>query len=299
MVDNNVKVYIACTSVLYFKFLLATGVQGGKKFRSGGRPPEDGKLNLAKTMGKGRTQNYGLSQTDDEKVLKAREVEHRWTRIVTNDLESIPFALFIFGGGILAGSNSTVHAGAMITYTIARCLHTYVYAHAMQPHRALAWAIGTVATLVGLGNAIVAILSMLYLKFLFATGVQGGKKFESGGRPPEDIGLGMAKGRKQTYGLLSTKDTKTLKAREDEQRWTRIVGNDLESIPFALFVFGAGILAGSNPVVHAGAMTAYTASRCLHTYMYANALQPHRVICYLVGVTSTLVGVGNAVAAIL
>ncbi|KAG7399737.1 hypothetical protein PHYBOEH_008071 [Phytophthora boehmeriae] len=158
MVDGNVKVYIACTSVLYLKFLLATGVQGGKKFRSGGRPPEDSSLGLAKTLGKGRTQNYGLPQTDDEKVLKARAAEHRWTRIVSNDLESIPFALFVFGGGILAGSNPTVHAGAMITYTAARCLHTYVYAHAMQPHRALFWAVGVAATLVGVGNAIFAIL---------------------------------------------------------------------------------------------------------------------------------------------
>ncbi|POM68770.1 Hypothetical protein PHPALM_15020 [Phytophthora palmivora] len=158
MVDANVKVYIACTSVLYLKFLLATGIQGGKKFRSGGRPPEDAGLSLAKTIGKGRKQTYGLDKTDDEKVLKAREAEHRWTRIVSNDLESIPFALFVFGGGILAGSNPTVHAGAMTVYTVARCLHTYVYAHAMQPHRAICWGVGVVATLVGVCNAVAAIL---------------------------------------------------------------------------------------------------------------------------------------------
>ncbi|KAL4162133.1 hypothetical protein PRNP1_002681 [Phytophthora ramorum] len=158
MVASNVTVYIACTSVLYLKFLLATGVQGGKKFRSGGRPPEDASLGLAKTVGKGRKQTYGLDKTDDEKVLKAREAEHRWTRIVSNDLESIPFALFVFGGGILAGSNPAVHAGAMTVYTAARCLHTYVYAHAMQPHRAICWGVGVVSTLVGVGNAIAAIL---------------------------------------------------------------------------------------------------------------------------------------------
>ncbi|KAG6615018.1 Membrane-associated, eicosanoid/glutathione metabolism (MAPEG) protein [Phytophthora cinnamomi] len=158
MVESNVTVYIACTSVLYLKFLLATGVQGGKKFRSGGRPPEDASLSLAKTIGKGRKQTYGLDKTDDEKVLKAREAEHRWTRIVSNDLESIPFALFVFGGGILVGSNPTVHAGAMTVYTVARCLHTYVYAHAMQPHRAICWGVGVLATLVGVGNAVAAIL---------------------------------------------------------------------------------------------------------------------------------------------
>lgn len=77
---------------------------------------------------------------------------------MSNDLESIPFALFVFGGGILVGSNPTVHAGAMTVYTVARCLHTYVYAHAMQPHRAICWGVGVVATLVGLGNAVAAIL---------------------------------------------------------------------------------------------------------------------------------------------
>ncbi|RLN59455.1 hypothetical protein BBJ28_00005817 [Nothophytophthora sp. Chile5] len=154
MVDGNVKVYIACSSVLYLKFLLATGVQGGKKFISGGRPPEDAKLSLAK----GRKQTYGLDKTDDEKMLKAREVEYRWTRIVTNDLENIPFALFIFGGGILAGSNPTVHAGAMTVFTAARCLHTYAYANKMQPHRVIFWFTGVLATMVGMGNAIAAIL---------------------------------------------------------------------------------------------------------------------------------------------
>ncbi|TDH73825.1 hypothetical protein CCR75_005919 [Bremia lactucae] len=158
MVDLNTKVYIACSSVLYAKFLLATLVQGGKKFRSGGRPPEDAVLGFNKTIGKGGKQTYGLSTTDDEKVLKAREVEHRWTRIVANDLEAIPFALLIFGGGVLAASNPVVHAGAMIAFTVARCLHTYVYAHCMQPHRGIFWGLGVFCTLVGIGNAIVAIL---------------------------------------------------------------------------------------------------------------------------------------------
>lgn len=115
-------------------------------------------LNLNKTIGKGRPQTYGLDTTDDEKVLKARTMEHRWTRIVNNDLESIPFALLIFGGGVFVGSNAVVQTGAMIIYTLARCLHTYVYAHSMQPHRAMCWIVGVCTTVVGLGNAVVAVL---------------------------------------------------------------------------------------------------------------------------------------------
>ncbi|GMF51603.1 unnamed protein product [Phytophthora fragariaefolia] len=154
MVDGNVKVYVACSSVLYLKFLACTWIQGGKTFVSGGRPPEDMKLGMTTIK-----QDYGLTKTGDEKILKAREVEHRWRRVIANDLESIPFALFVFGGGILAGSNPVVHAGAMTVYTTARCLHTYVYLNAMQPHRAICWGVGVLATLVGVGNAAVAILN--------------------------------------------------------------------------------------------------------------------------------------------
>ncbi|KAI9913033.1 hypothetical protein PsorP6_005525 [Peronosclerospora sorghi] len=158
MLGSSIKVYIACSSILYLKFLLATIVQGGKKYRSGGRPPEDISLNLAQTLGKGRQQTFGLEKTDNEKVLKAREVERRWTGIVSNDVESIPFALGIFGAGVMADSNATVHAGAMIVYTVSRCLHTYAYAYAKQPHRGICWLTGVLTILVGAGNAVVAIL---------------------------------------------------------------------------------------------------------------------------------------------
>ncbi|CAI5714989.1 unnamed protein product [Peronospora destructor] len=85
--------------------------------------------------------------------------------------------------------------------------------------------------------------SVLYLKFLLTTCVQGSKRFLLGGRPPED-------------GRI-------------------------------------------NSAVHAGAMIIYTVARCLYTYVYAHAIQPHRAICWILNVVTTLVGVGNAVIAIL
>ncbi|GMF51605.1 unnamed protein product [Phytophthora fragariaefolia] len=115
----------------------------------------------------------------------------------------------------------------------------------------------------------------------------------------QDIQLPKAEGRKQDYGLTETKDKEVAKAREEDHRWQRIIANDLESIPFALFVFGGDILADSNGVVHASALIVYTASRCLHTYMYANAIQPHRSNCWFVGVAATLVGMFNAIVAIM
>lgn len=156
MVEANVKVYVACTAALYLKFLATVTIQGGKTFRSGGRPPEDAKLSLAKKFKVKQT--YGMTTETDERVLKAREVEHRWRRIIMNDLESIPLALFVFGSGILTSSNQTVHAAALVAYTFFRYAHTFAYANSMQPHRALFWGGSVLCTLVGVVNAVVAIL---------------------------------------------------------------------------------------------------------------------------------------------
>ncbi|EEY60410.1 sporulation induced hypothetical protein [Phytophthora infestans T30-4] len=150
IVNGSVKVYVACTSVLYIKFLTATMIQGARKYATGARPPEDTWLPSSK-----RKQTFGIDNTNDTKTLEA---EKRWEGIVTNDLESIPLGLFIFGAGIMAGGNSKVHFRAMLAFTAARCLHTYAFAYAKQPMRSLCQGVGVVATLVGLGNAVSAIL---------------------------------------------------------------------------------------------------------------------------------------------
>ncbi|CEG44003.1 Membrane-associated, eicosanoid/glutathione metabolism (MAPEG) protein [Plasmopara halstedii] len=149
MVLGTIKVYVACTSVLYVKFLAATTIQGAKKFVTGGRPPEDTKFSSAK-----RKQTFGFDKTSDTESLEAAQ---RWKSIVMNDLESIPIGLLIFGAGIMAGADPVIHYRAMIAFTVARCLHTYAYATAMQPLRSLSHGVSVTATLVGLGNAVSAI----------------------------------------------------------------------------------------------------------------------------------------------
>ncbi|RMX67631.1 hypothetical protein KXD40_008894 [Peronospora effusa] len=149
MVSESVKVYVACTSVLYLKFLMATLIQGMKKYSVGGRPPEDMKISTAKVK-----QTFGFDKTKDVKTLESSK---RWGGIVMNDLESIPFGLLIFGAGIMVGANSIIHYCAMIAFTTVRCLHTYAYANAMQPMRGLCYGVGLMATLIGLGNALSAI----------------------------------------------------------------------------------------------------------------------------------------------
>lgn len=143
--------------------------------------------------------------------------------------------------------------------------------------------------------------AVLYVKFVLATGIQVTKTFEAGGRPPEDENLPLAKGNpKQTYGLVTAPETskeeseKLQTAKLTELRWRRIVQNDLESIPLALVVFGAGVMAKGNPTVQIGAMVGYTAVRCFHTVAYANAMHPHRALCWLFGVIFITTSAGNA-----
>lgn len=150
MVLGSVKVYVACTSVLYVKFVAATMMQGAKKFATGGRPPEDSKFSSSK-----RKQTLGLETTSDVQKL---ETAQRWGNIVMNDLESIPFGLLVFGAGVMAGADYDVHYGAMLAFTTARCLHTYAYAKSLQPMRSVCHGVGMMATLVGLGNAVRAVV---------------------------------------------------------------------------------------------------------------------------------------------
>lgn len=143
----------------------------------------------------------------------------------------------------------------------------------------------------------VACAAVLYFKFVAVTSIQANKTFEAGGRPPEDKDLPQARGQPvQTYGLAPTddKNEKMLKAKAVELRWRRIVQNDVESIPLALAIFGAGLLVSTSTGVQVGAMITYTASRCAHTVVYANALHPWRALSWTVGVLAITTGACNA-----
>jgi glutathione S-transferase len=150
------KVTVISSFVLLLKFMLTTTIQGGKRFVGGSRPPEDEKLSLNP---KGKTQNFGLKKEQDEKSLKRQEEDMRWQRIVLNDLESLPFGLMFSWISLFSSYSTKVHNIFVISYTIARVLHTYSYAKSLQPHRALCWMVGIVSML-GLGvNSVVGVLT--------------------------------------------------------------------------------------------------------------------------------------------
>jgi glutathione S-transferase len=148
-----IKTFTACTATLYLKFFITTGIQAGKTFDSGGRAPEDVQLRF---LAKGKPkQGFGLHVDEkNESIIKARETETRWRRIIMNDLESIPFALIVFGSGILANANDKVLSCLMIIYTLARIGHTWAFANAIQPHRALFWSTGIICILGGAATAL-------------------------------------------------------------------------------------------------------------------------------------------------
>ncbi|KAJ3140036.1 hypothetical protein HK101_003587 [Irineochytrium annulatum] len=96
---------------------------------------------LQKMFGKGITQSFGTTvhADDDKKMKKARMEDIRWDRIVRNDIENIPLGLIAANLFSDFAASPSVHVGCVLTYALARTVHTYFYAKEMQPHRGIAW----------------------------------------------------------------------------------------------------------------------------------------------------------------
>jgi len=76
----------------------------------------------------------------------------------------------------------------------------------------------------------------LLVKHIVTVFAQGGARFGAGMRPPEDVCFMPQAGTQSFDGTAKTaekgnEDKGLKKAKEIEQRWTRIVANDLENIP--------------------------------------------------------------------
>jgi glutathione S-transferase len=155
---NALKAFSACSTALAIKMLVTLSIQGGKSFDAGVRPPEDGKYNKEGMP----AQNYGIAGAEHgevpEAVLKAREIDYRWKRIVQNDLENIPIGLVVLLGSILVGGNDTANVVLLAIFTFARIAHTYAYANQMQPHRALLWSTGQLCVVAGALNGLISFI---------------------------------------------------------------------------------------------------------------------------------------------
>ncbi|TMW68925.1 hypothetical protein Poli38472_001081 [Pythium oligandrum] len=152
-----IKTFSTCSTALFIKMFATLTIQGGKAFNAGVRPPEDNKFN-PEGMPK---QNYGLAATEDNmtpELMKAREEDYRWKRIVQNDLENIPIGLAVFLGSVLVGGHETTNVVLMSAFTAARISHTFAYANQMQPHRAILWTTGQLCVLASGLNGFISFL---------------------------------------------------------------------------------------------------------------------------------------------
>jgi len=150
---DQLTVLAICTTTLYVKFFITLMIQGGARFKSGTRAPEDGKLSLAK----GKSQSFGTEKKDVDERHILRDI--RYQRIVLNDLENIPIGLIVFIISILCGGNDFFNCIGMITFTVARILHTISYAKELQPHRAIFWFFGILSIMFVTFNGLFSVLN--------------------------------------------------------------------------------------------------------------------------------------------
>lgn len=147
-------------------------------------------------------------------------------------------------------------------------------------------------------------VSVLYVKFLATTMIQGRKAFSAGTRAPEDNKLPMAKGQPTQHfsnfeSATASDSAAVKKAVEDEMRWKRIVQNDLESMPMAFVVFWGSIVAGGNHTVSSALLVLYTTARISHTLMFARQMPLARMGSWMTGIACILgAGINGTLAAL-
>ena len=131
--------------------------------------------------------------------------------------------------------------------------------------------------------------AVLYVKFWITTAIQGKKRFEGGGRPPEDQKFGLQDGDVEQNFEATT---------QEATRWNRIVANDLENLPLGLLlVWSCALAQGVSPNAngndafsswHIAFTSAFVAGRIGHTVCFAYSLQPYRTISYTVALIALL-----------
>ena len=82
------------------------------------------------------------------------------------------------------------------------------------------------------------------------------------------------------------------------RRWERIMGNEIENVPYFLIVAWANVGFKANPTVTAYASIIFAIARTSHSICYANALQPYRSLSFAVGLVSTGVLFANLIKAV-
>ena len=153
---NAFKVTMICSAALLFKCVYTNTMVGGKRIKSGARPPEDEAL--FKTAGKQDFTGGSKVFKSEAEEKSAKEEENRAVRIAQNDLESIPVGLIMNWGSLLCHGSTNWHIYLTIAFTICRYGHTIAYSLKRQPSRAIFW-FGAILSMFGFAiNGVVGVL---------------------------------------------------------------------------------------------------------------------------------------------
>ena len=132
-----------CSTVLIvLKHYTVLMLHGKARFQAGSRPPEDISLSLAKSIGKGKPQQF-TPREDIPAHIRAKEM--RLTRLLMNDLENIPLGLTLMWASQLGGAAGHVHSSLVAAFVAGRFIHTWAYVNERQPHRGYAWFVAVLA----------------------------------------------------------------------------------------------------------------------------------------------------------
>lgn len=142
---------------------------------------------------------------------------------------------------------------------------------------------------------------LLILKFMCCLLLQGKARILAGSRPPEDQSLFPKAGAQNFDGVGKFKDddVKGRKRKESESRWLRLIQNDLENLPLGLIVAWSSLLCDPNVTAQMVLLWTFCIGRVAHSYAYANAMQPMRVITWLTGIVGMVGMLTNGLLAMM
>jgi uncharacterized membrane protein YecN with MAPEG domain len=140
-------------------------------------------------------------------------------------------------------------------------------------------------------QAIMLCTVILYFKYLAVLFIQGSKKFKSGSRAPEDIAPSVIQtNQPQTFGLTPAdpQSEEYKQAKAEEIRWQRILGNDMECIPFGVIMAWVSLWMG-NPMITSITFGIFTAARITHTVAFAKGIFIPRTLAWQLSIVCTIV----------
>jgi len=152
------------------------------------------------------------------------------------------------------------------------------------------------------------ILALCTLALYFKVVVTLAKQGAAQQRPPEDMEELFNQNGVQNSEVSGLKDAEAQQplkkslARDkfdSNERWRRIVNNDMENIPLGLIILWAQVIVNANSATTSVVTILFTAARITHTVCYYYSIQPYRSVAFFVGLLAVFTAAFNMLAATL